>query len=154
METPQEAVLRMMPSQPPCNQVSSALLCKCGFSCDCWTTCRLPLTGFASKCEFLCDRWITMPIDSIEPCLTALSLACCPGGFRNGRGTFYDASPAIEQAYAARCAICCPGHAAHLWAFWSRWTNALLTATVQPTFGGCFHYQYSWKRTATASRQS
>lgn len=38
METPQEAVLRMMPSQPPCNQVSSALLCKCGFSCDCWTT--------------------------------------------------------------------------------------------------------------------
>lgn len=115
METPQEAVLRMMPSQPPCNQVSSALLCKCGFSCDCWTTCRLPLTGFASKCEFLCDRWITMPIDSIEPCLTALSLACCPGGFRNGRGTFYDASPAIEQAYAARCAICCPGHAALLW---------------------------------------
>ena len=52
-----------------------------------------------------------MITESLCQLLTAFSLACRPDGFRGGRGTFYDASPAIEEAYAARCAIpaqsCC-----------------------------------------------
>ena len=73
MATLQEAVLRTTPSQHPCNQVSSALLCICDYFCGCWITA--PTTDSPCKCEFLCDRWIAVPFaDSLQPCLLSRGL--------------------------------------------------------------------------------